>query len=49
MTLGPSTRAVHAGLGAGEQGTPLLGGPVLAAANSEQIAARIEAVRSLRA
>ncbi len=31
MTLGPSTRAVHAGLGAGEQGAPLLGGPVLAA------------------
>lgn len=28
---GPSTRAVHAGLPAGEQGDPLLGGPVLAA------------------
>ena len=28
---GPSTRAVHAGLPEGEQGEPLLGGPVLAA------------------
>jgi cystathionine gamma-lyase len=28
---GPSTRAVHAGLAPGEQGEPLLGGPVLAA------------------
>src|SRR5918912_1720070 len=31
MSYGPSTRAVHAGLPPAEQGTPLLGGPVLAA------------------
>src|SRR5919198_5611967 len=30
MTYGPSTRAVHAGLPPAAQGTPLLGGPVLA-------------------
>jgi len=29
--LGPSTRAVHAGLPPAEQGEPLLPGPVLAA------------------